>query len=539
MPYKDPEKRRAAQRKYVRRRRKAAKAARSKNLPAAPKPVADLAAFLETLTVPLGSHAGETLTLLPWEREFLAGAFAPDVAEAGLTLGRGNGKTALCAGLATASLVGPLAVPRGECVLVASSFTQGKIAFQFVRDYMAPWTDAEPERWRILDSEASARIEDRESGAVVRCIGSDSRRAHGIAGARLVLADEPAQWEPAKSERMYAALSTSAGKVEGFRLVALGTRPASGLGWFARLLDGGPGVFRQVHAAAPDADPFAPETWETANPSLPHFPALREALEREAEKAKLDGAELQTFRALRLNMGVADTETRMLLEPGSWERVEAAELRPARGPMVLGVDLGGASAMTAAAAHWPRTGRLEAAAWFPAVPSLAERGRRDGVGGLYGEIAERGELLTTPGRTVPIAAALRWARETWGLPALVVADRYKEAEMRQALDDADYTGADVVFRGQGYRDGSEDVRAFRRAVLDGKVAAPVSLLMRSALSEAVTAVDTSGNEKLAKAGEGGRRTRARDDVAAAMILAVAEGSRRPARRRKRLRWRVV
>ena len=396
---------------------------------------------------------------------------------------------------------------------------------------------AAPERWRILDSEQSARIEDRETGAVVRCIGSDSRRAHGIAGARLVLADEPAKWEPSKSEPMYTALSTSAGKAPGFRLVALGTRPAGAGGWFARLLDGAPGVYAQVHAAPRDAAPDDVSAWEAANPSLSHIPELREAIERESKKAALDSNELQKFRALRLNAGVSDTETQMLLDPDSWERIEVETLPAASGPYCLGVDLGGASAMTATVAYWPSTGRLEARAWFPAMPSLAERGLRDGVGDDYERMAALGELLTTPGRTVPIPAPLRWAVETWGRPAVVVGDRFKQAELEQALDDAGLLGG-LLLRGMGFRDGSEDVRAFRRSVLDGKVAAPPSFLVRSALSEAVTVSDASGNEKLAKGVEGGRRLRARDDVAAAMILAVAEGSRRPVRRR-RARWAVV
>ena len=94
--------------------------------------------------------------------------------------------------------------------------------------------------------------------------------------------------------------------------------------------------------------------------------------------------------------------------------------------------------------------------------------------------------------------------------------------MQQAIDDAGLS-VGVVWRGQGWKDGAEDVRGFRRAVLDAAVSAPVSLLMRSALAEATTVADGSGNEKLAKQSEGGRRVRARDDVAAAAILAVAEG----------------
>ena len=47
-------------------------------------------------------------------------------------------------------------------------------------------------------------------------------------------------------------------------------------------------------------------------------------------------------------------------------------------------------------------------------------------------------------------------------------------------------------RGQGYRDGGEDVRAFRRACAEGKVTPVVSLLMRMALGEARVMVDPAG-----------------------------------------------
>ena len=77
-------------------------------------------------------------------------------------------------------------------------------------------------------------------------------------------------------------------------------------------------------------------------------------------------------------------------------------------------------------------------------------------------------------------------------------------------------------------DGGVDLEAFRRSCLSGKVTPEVSLLLRSAMREARSIADPAGNEKLCKATEGGRRLRARDDAAAAAILAVAEGSRRGA-----------
>ena len=50
---------------------------------------------------------------------------------------------------------------------------------------------------------------------------------------------------------------------------------------------------------------------------------------------------------------------------------------------------------------------------------------------------------------------------------------------------------------------------FGKAILDGYVRAPVSLLLRSALNEARVVTDAAGNSKLAKSGEGGAAQSAR------------------------------
>ena len=77
----------------------------------------------------------------------------------------------------------------------------------------------------------------------------------------------------------------------------------------------------------------------------------------------------------------------------------------------------------------------------------------------------------------------------------------------------------------GYKDGAEDLRAFRRACESRKVTPVPSLLLRSALAEARAVSDPAGNSKLSKGAEGGRRLRAKDDALAAAILGVAAGSR--------------
>ena len=262
-----------------------------------------------------------------------------------------------------------------------------------------------------------------------------------------------------------------------------------------------------------------------ANPSLRFMPTLRAVIRREADKARKDAAILPAFRALRLNQGTHDVQRAALLSAGLWETIEGEA--DTFGPCVWGVDLGTTAAMSAVAAYWPDTGRLEVLAAFPSEPSIAERGLRDGVGRLYLDMERRGELITTGGRVVDVETLLREAMGRYGPPDAVSADRWREGELRDGLDLAGVPASAFVSRGQGFKDGGEDVRAFRRSCLTGRVTPTVSLLLRSAMREAVTVADPAGNEKLSKNTEGGRRSRARDDAAAAAILAVAVGSRRP------------
>ena len=476
--------------------------------------------YLSDLTITQGRRAGEPFVVLPWQRRFLRGAFAPDAGTAALSVARGNGKTALLSAVACATLDGPLAVPRSETLIVASSFMQATIAFEHVMAFMADKLK-DRARWRVWQSGQLAKIQCKLTGSTVRCLGSDPRRAHGLAPS-LVLADEPAQWPSTTGERMLAALRTAAGKQPDSRFVALGTRPAAHDHWFARLLAGG-ADYAQSHAAADDDPPFQRRTWAKANPSLDHMPDLESTIRKEAVEARSDEMAFPQFRALRLNGGTSDAHEALLLDAGTWQRIEG-DADP-DGPCLWGVDLGTSAAMSVIAAHWPATGRLEVLAAFPHDPPLSERGLRDGVGRLYIDCHERGELILAGARAVDLGQLLRAALERFAPPVALAADRWREAELRDALDKAGAPPAALVTRGQGYKDGAEDVRDFRRACLEGKVTPARSLLLRYAISEARVVMDPAANAKLAKSSEGGRRARARDDAAAAAIMAVALGAR--------------
>ena len=178
--------------------------------------------------------------------------------------------------------------------------------------------------------------------------------------------------------------------------------------------------------------------------------------------------------------------------------------------------------MTAAAAYWPQTGRLEVWGAFGGEPDLQARGRADNVGGLYVTMADRGELATYADvRVTPVRDFLAdLTQRLAGCHVVGIAsDRYRQGE---ALDA--YQAAGVwwppLFRGMGWRDGSADVRGFQRAVGERRIRARASLLLESAIAESAVSYDAAGNPKLDRS-----RHKARIDALAAAVLAVALGER--------------
>ena len=200
---------------------------------------------------------------------------------------------------------------------------------------------------------------------------------------------------------------------------------------------------------------------------------------------------LPEFEALRLNLGTSDVATQRLIEADTWARIEGDA--PRSGPCVWGLDLGTSAAQSAVAAYWPDTGALDVLAAFPERPALAERGLRDGVGSLYRDMERRGELVTLGGNAVDLGALISAALARFGRPVALTADRWREAELRDALAKAGAPAAALTLRGQGFRDGGEDVRDFRRACLEGRCVPVVSLLLRNAMGEARTVTDPAGN----------------------------------------------
>ena len=130
--------------------------------------------YIEGLVVGQGRHAGQPLRLLGWQKRFLAGAFGNE-GDAALSMARGNGKTTFTAAIACSAVDvgGPLVEPMGECLLVASSFDQGLIAFR----HHLPLSQANPGALR-------AAVPGAGFGKPSHNSGQENRRAAAGAGFR-------------------------------------------------------------------------------------------------------------------------------------------------------------------------------------------------------------------------------------------------------------------------------------------------------------------------------------------------------------------
>lgn len=494
--------------------------------------------FLGSLRVPTGPKAGKVLKLAPFQRAFVRGALKRDTSVGVLCLGRGGGKSALSGGLGLGALLGVWdRQPAREILLAARNRDQAK----FVYDYATGLAASLPEDvQRQLRFRRSPRLEIEfegdGGGHLLRCVAADGKGVLGTSPTLGIL-DERGHWRADQGDALEDAIMSGLGKRAG-RALIISTSAPDDAHPLSRWIDTPPpGTFVQEHRPAPglpaDDLPSILEANPGAKLGIGSSPSW---LVQQAERAIAQGGHsLTSFRLFNRNERVSGEARDLLLTVDEWLACEASDPPPRSGSVVVGIDLGGSASMSACALYWPETGRLETYGTFPSQPTLLNRGAVDGVGTRYCEMQDRGELDTLGEKTVPVAAWIEAVmRRVQGCTvSALLCDRYKAGEIGEAIDRAGVR-VPVIWRGFGFRDGGEDVERFRRAVFDGRVRCAPSLLMRSALADAVCLRDPAGNAKLAKA-----RSKGRIDAAAAAVIAVAEGARqmaRPARQARVPTW---
>ena len=463
--------------------------------------------------------------LRPFQRRFLRGALDPATDTAACSMPRGNGKSSLAAWLAARALTpgDSLCRPGTESHLIAASVGQARrTTFKLLRRYFE-----DRDEWVIAESQNAAHVRHKASGTRLTVLAGNSKTAQGLVDVPLCICDEPGAWEVVGGEAVWDAIRTAAGKPESpMKTVLIGTLAPHGVPghWWANLVKRGTHGSTFVQAFQGDR-----KRWREAanirrcNPLMWTFADSRRKLFEERDEADADGRLKAAFCSYRLNVPSRD-ESAVLLTVDDWEATTARPVPDPFGRPVVGVDLGGGRAWSAAVGVWPN-GRVEAVAVAPGIPDLRAQEIRDRVpAGTYQRLHDAGVLRVAEGLRVQPPADLVALIRPWR-PAAVLCDRFRLPELQDAGG-----RLPLVPRVTRWSEAAEDIRACRKLAKDGPLAVePASrAVLEASLSVATVKNDDQGSCRLVKSSN----NTARDDVAQALTLAAGALARMPARPRR-------
>ena len=467
------------------------------------------------------------MILRPFQTRFLRRALAPGIRTAAMSLPRGNGKSTF-AGYLTARALTPgddLYVSGSESVLIGGSIEQCRIVFRAARRILEPTGEH-----RFLDSATRCAITHKASNTRLRVIGSNAKTSMGLVDCPLAIMDEPGTYETIAGSLMWDAIRTAQGKPDSpLRAILIGTIAPATAGWWPDLIEAGSTGSTYVMALQGRLDKWDQDAEiKRVNPLMWCYRDSRKTLREERNKAQADSRLRAAFCSYRLNVPSGDEST-MLLTTADWDRVCSREVPERAGRPVVGVDLGAGRSWSAGIGIW-RSGRTEAIAIAPGVPSIDAQEKRDRTPeGTYARLVESGRLTIASGLRVPSPRALVDRIMPWR-PAAIICDRFRLPE----LQDAAGGRVPILPRVARWSDAAFDIRALRKMAADGPLAVePASRgLLTASLAAAMVKNDDQGNTRLAKRDPGGNT--GRDDCAAALVLAAGAWARMPGPRRMRI-----
>jgi phage terminase large subunit-like protein len=353
------------------------------------------------IRVPRGHGVRKPLRLRPWQRELIAATWdsRPRPRVAGWMLGRGNGKTSMCAVLALYELLA--GVDGAQVVVVATDERQASLAFRAA----ARMVELHPELEARVQVYAD-QLTVPARGASFQVLPAVPKRLEGL-DYTLAIVDEAGRVDT----DVYEVVTLASGKQKASMVLAIGTPgPELEQTVLGRLrtyaLDHqDPLVVWREHSAAgfEDHPVDCRHCWELANPALNDFLAedgLRACLPPKMREA--------SFRRARLCQ-LADQLEDAWLPPSAWAAcADATRSIPDGAEVVLSFD-----------------GSFNGDTTVLTVATVAERPHLDLV-----------ELWEAAGRQVPIVdveAAIRAACRRWRVRE-IAADPFRWARSLQLLD---------------------------------------------------------------------------------------------------------
>ena len=193
---------------------------------------------------------------------------------------------------------------------------------------------------------------------------------------------------------------------------------------------------------------------------------MRHAARQAVQNPKLE----PLFRALHQNENLLPDRT-PIISLSQWQSALTDNLPPRKGPVIVGIDAGGADSSAQPSFWWSQTGRAESFAMCGGIPDALTRTRHDG-GRLVHACRKRvNELIPLPERRSvnPIAFIQEIADRLQGQKILcVVGDRWRVGDLIDAMRTAHIT-APFVPRGLGYESATSDILAFQRYIDEGRI----------------------------------------------------------------------
>lgn len=361
-----------------------------------------------------GRWAGQPLTMLPWQVrdviEPLFGWVRPDGyrrhRRCYIEIGKKNGKSTLCAGLALYLLVGD-SEPGAEVYCAAFATKQAKIVYEEV-ERMVKASPHLKKRLRAYPSSNRVVWEERNSFAMA--LSRDSEVGEGINAHGLIFDELHVQ----KTRQLWDSLEDSGTSRTQPLLIAITTAGEDQESvcyeqhrYVRSILEGAiddPVYHGVIYAAEEEADYSDPDVWRAANPSM-GYTFDEEVMAADYEKARASPGGMLNFRRRRLCQWVGGTSS--WLEVPKWVACQddsMPSLADLRGqPAWMGLDLGASQDMTAAVMLVQRPD--ERWAWFARYwcpeDVAAERERTNR--GRFLAWAAAGHLRLTPGEVTDYA----------------------------------------------------------------------------------------------------------------------------------------
>ena len=470
-----------------------------------------------TLKVWSGPLAGQPFMIYDYEIDWLREAFRPGVRDAALCMGRKNGKSSVVAVVLLAYLAGPLNRAGWRCAVASMT---GELAAELREHIEQTVTASALAGVEVFKSPTPGRVEG-QNNTRVSILAADKATGHAI-GADLVIIDEAGKM-PENRRQLWNNLRSCVSGRNGRVFYISARYDCTMFEELRATADKLPSVLWQEHSAAEGCALDDEVQWHAANPGLKFGVKSIEYMRDRSKFVMNNPGDENDFREQDLNQRV-DSSIDPVLTIAQYVAAARPELPERSGGCYLGVDVGGAAAMTAACAYWPDTGRCECWGAFPGEPGLLRRGEGDGVGDVYERMHDEGNLMTFPGLITPVGEFMDWlSGELYGQTVIMLcADKYKRAELAQGLQDANVRWR---IRWRGYKDEAiEDLRLLQRAVIAGRVAFMDTALLREGLRQSQVIFDRDGRNGVIAP----KKRRSRIDVVTAWMKAVApaENARR-------------